>query len=226
MCALLQARCSFYQQVAFRPRLSSALFPKADVKAMHIKCLGFQSAARVNWGLWFRDISFSKSKGPRFPVCDGTVHHLPSAGHFLGLFVAPRNTLKTASYHWSRGGLRRAGRPSVSTYTPLYSPLLTLHTLRKPHMALHHLSVRCQFTHLSPSPLLHPSGSASLRTFRLSFFPSFPPRPSIHPVGTPSVLSRPSCQDEWQRCLPGTCCFINMADSLGLLCGLCNGQNM
>ncbi len=35
----LQARCSFYQQVAFPPSPSSAPFPKADVKAMHIKAL-------------------------------------------------------------------------------------------------------------------------------------------------------------------------------------------
>ena len=35
----LQAWCSWYQQVAFRPRPSSAPFPKPDVKAMHIKVL-------------------------------------------------------------------------------------------------------------------------------------------------------------------------------------------
>lgn len=35
----LQAWCSFYQHVAFRPRPSSAPFPGAEVKVMHIKVL-------------------------------------------------------------------------------------------------------------------------------------------------------------------------------------------
>lgn len=121
--------------------------------------------------------------------------------------MAQRNTSKTASYHWSRGGPWRAGRPSPSTYTPLYSPSLSIHTLRKPHLAL---SICCQFTHLSPSPLLHPSGSASLCTFRLSFLPS----PCAHP-STLSARHQSCCQDEWQHWPPGTCCFINMADSSG-----------
>lgn len=134
---------------------------------------------------------------------------LQSVGHFLGLFVARRNTSKTTSYHWSEG------QPSPSTYTPLYSPYWPYTPCTNP--TSHFPCVRRLPVHTPFPPFSLSSTRLAVPAFP-SFFPSFPPRPSIHAVSTPSVLSRLSCRDEWPRCPPGTCCFINMADSFGVCC--------
>lgn len=120
-----------------------------------------------------------------------------------------------------RGGWWRTGQPSASAYTPLYSPLLTLHTMAQ---ALPHQSKCWQFTQFlrrSPPPDL--AVPASAPSVSLSFLRSAP----IHPRCQHSIsLTQLGCQNEWQRWPPGTCCFINTTDCSVLLCGLCHGWNM
>ena len=130
-----------------------------------------------------------RARVPGYPVCDGTVHHLPSAGHFLGLFVAPRNTLKTASYHWSRGGLRRAGRPSPSTYTPIILSFTDpAHLAQTPHSpSVRPLPVYTPFSFSSPPPIWQ-CQPPHLPSFFLSFLPSAP----IHPPCRHSISLVPA----------------------------------
>lgn len=93
-------------------------------------------------------------------------------------------------------------------------------TLTPTHLAqttplIFHPSLCCQITHLWTAPL-HPSGSASLRTFALIFLPSRRAL-SISSVSTPSVSA------DWPVGVNvGAACqvratFLNTPGSLGLL---------
>lgn len=133
--------------------------------------------------LWWNSPPLANCRPFLRPLC-GSEEHFENRKLSLeqGRPVAHRTTI-TISLH-----------PIILSFTD------PTHLGPTPHRTFH-LSIRCQFTHLPPP------GHASLYTFRLSFLP-VPPCPSIHAVSTPSVVSRLSGQDEWQRCLADTCCFI------------------
>lgn len=146
---------------------------------MHIKAWFPTPCQSKLGGIWFRHISFFKSEGPRSLFVMEQLSKLPSAGHFLDLFVALRNTSKTASYHWSREGLKRAGRPSRQP-TPHYTLLRWPHTPCVNHTS-HFPSVRLLpvYTPFSFSST-HLAVPASTPSILLSFLPT---------VAHPSPLS-------------------------------------
>lgn len=199
MHALYKPGVPFLPAGSFLPSSIICSVSKGRCYSYAYKSLGFQHGARVNWVVYGLETFPSSRVRVPGPCLWWNSQPLAKCQPFL------RPLCGSEEHFENRKLSLEQGRPMArrTTITINLHPIILSHT-DPGHLAqipprTFHLSFCCQFTHLSPSSPLHPSGSASVRTFRLSFLPSLRAHPSALSALHQSCLTELS---GWMAALP------------------------